>query len=262
MQGEVHIFEQPAQLHHAAAERLLDLGREAIKQRGAFHLVLSGGSTPAGLYQLIGEQHRQDLDWSRVHIYFGDERCVPADHEMSNYRMARELMLSRLPIPSVQVHAISGDLPPALAVGEYRDLLEHQPPRDDGPLPRFDLILLGMGDDGHIASLFPGSELLYRRKVLVDEVHLDHLDARQPGSRRITLTLPVLNHARHLMLLVSGASKAAMLERITREEGEDKAPHAPLPIQMLQPLGGMEWYLDRDAAAGLNSPHERDPLSH
>lgn len=230
----LHILPDQATLFQAVAERVLELGTQAITERGAFHLALAGGATPQGLYARLSSPALADrLDWSRVHLYFGDERSVPPDHRDSNYRMVRESLLDPLPSPP-QVHRITGEQTPEQAAAEYAALLRRQLPAEG-----FDLVLLGLGPDGHIASLFPGSDALHQQRQAVVADYVPKLD-----SWRITLTLPVLNRARHLLLLVSGAHKADVLRHVLRN-----ISHAnPLPVEMLRPRGSLEWFIDAPAA--------------
>lgn len=237
------IHANAAALFEAAAKRIAELGNEAIAQRGEFHLALAGGKTPRALYRCLGAPPmRQRLDWSRVHLWFGDERCVPPDHPDSNYGMAVE-MLERLPLESHQFHRMEGELEPQLAARRYRDALA-QLPRDADNIPIFDLILLGLGADGHIASLFPDTEALQVTQLTVIALHspLHH-------NWRLSLSLPVLNRARHLLLVASGDKKADILRHIFCAP---PAAARPLPVQLLNPApGALEWYLDREAARFL-----------
>jgi 6-phosphogluconolactonase len=230
----LHILPDPPALFRAAAERLLEIGAQAIAKRGAFHLALAGGATPQGLYALLTTPELAGrLDWAQVRLYFGDERSVAPEHSDSNYRMVRESLLDTLPT-APQVHRISGELPPEQAAADYAALLRTQLPQEG-----FDLVLLGLGPDGHIASLFPGSDALNQRKQPVVADYVPKLD-----SWRITLTLPTLNKTRHVILLVSGAHKADVLRHVLRNIG-----HAnPLPVEMLRPAGELEWFVDADAA--------------
>ncbi len=236
----VTVLPDQAALFQAGTERVLTIGNEAIAARGAFHLALAGGSTPRGLYALLADAELATrLDWSRVHIYFGDERCVPPDHADSNYRMARESLLDRLPVAPAAVNRIAGEIEPDQAAADYAALLKRQLPGAG-----FDLVLLGLGPDGHIASLFPESRALTQR-IPVTAVYVPKLTAW-----RVTVTFPVLNRARHLLLLVSGSQKADVMRHVLRA-----IKHAmPLPVQMLRPLGEMEWLLDADAARHLDRP--------
>ncbi|HEY0721743.1 MAG TPA: 6-phosphogluconolactonase [Gammaproteobacteria bacterium] len=235
----LHIHASAVTLFEAAAKRVIELGNEAIAQRGVFHLALAGGQTPRALYRCLGAPPmRQQLKWRGVQLWFGDERCVPPDHPDSNYRMAREELLERLPLEPGQFHRMEGELEPELAAQRYREALTHLP--QVGGLPIFDLILLGLGADGHIASLFPDTPARQREEFTVTPLH-----SSLHRYWRLTLTLPVLNRARHLLLLVSGEKKADIVRHIFA------APAAarPLPAQLLQPAAGaLEWYLDRDAA--------------
>lgn len=239
----LHIHDNAATLFEATARRIVELGNEAITQRGEFHLVLAGGETPRALYHCLGAPPlRPLLDWARVHLWFSDERCVPPDHADSNYRMAIEAMLNRLPVELDQFHRMEGELVPEIAAQRYSDAL-HAVPHAGNDMPIFDLILLGLGADGHIASLFPETSALEVHQVPVVALHATRLQ-----SWRLTLTLPVLNHARHLLLLVSGEKKADILRHIFRAPPEA----VPLPVQLLTPVeGALEWYIDRDAARYL-----------
>lgn len=229
---QLHILPDPDALYRAAAERLLELGNQALAERGAFHLALAGGTTPRGLYALLGSEAAR-LDWSRVHLYFGDERSVPPEHRASNYRMVREALLDRLSA-APQVHRIAGELAPQRAAADYAALLRRHLPADG-----FDLVLLGLGPDGHIASLFPDGAALHQRQQTVVADYVPKLD-----SWRITLTLPALNRARHVMLLVSGAHKADVLRHVLCNIADAN----PLPVEMLHPKGPLEWFIDAQAA--------------
>lgn len=237
----LHVFPDAAALAHAAAARIAVLANETIAARGAFYIALAGGGTPKQLYLTLGAKpYRAQIDWRRVHVFFGDERAVPPDHADSNYRMAADALLSRVPLPDEQVHRIPMELPSARdAARAYRQALDRVPKADDQPC--FDLILLGVGADGHIASLFPGT-------AAVDEdvapVVADFVPAL--GTWRVTLTFPVLNAARHLMILAAGAPKAPVVRAAT-----DAQRAKNLPVQRLSP-SALEWYVDR-AAAGIDS---------
>ncbi len=243
MSASLHIHDNAASLFEATAKRIVELGNEAIEQRGEFHIALSGGNTPRALYRCLSAPPlRQKLDWSRVHLWFSDERCVPPDHVDSNYRMAIEALLNRVPIDLSQFHRMEGELVPEVAAQRYGDALSQLPCDTDGT-PLFDLILLGLGADGHIASLFPDTSALEVTSLPVVALHATRLQ-----SWRLTLTFPVLNHARHLLLVVSGDKKADVLRHIF----STPATARPLPIQLLHPAeGALEWYIDRDAARYL-----------
>jgi len=233
----------------AGAAAFVTAARAAIAAHGRFVTALSGGSTPRALFQLLAtERFVSAVDWSRVHVCWGDERAVPPDAEASNYRMAREALLDHVPVPAAHVHRIRGEDPPSVAADTYERTLRTLfatpvgPPR---PLPgaRFDLVLLGMGDNGHTASLFPGLHAVREaeRWVVAESV-------AEVGMWRITLTPVVLNAAAEVVFLVAGADKAAMLHRVL--DGPVR-PDA-LPAQVVAPHDGrLRWLVDTDAAARL-----------
>ncbi len=230
-------------LSHAAAQRISALAAEAYAARGAFHIALSGGNTPRRLYETFATaEFRDSIDWSRVHIYFGDERCVPPEHPDSNYGMAASALLRHVPIPPQQVHRIAVTMATVRQdAWRYAQLIAAQVPRDTQGVPSFDLILLGMGPDGHTASLFPRSCILHAHR-LVAAVYLDQLH-----TWRISITYPLLNHARRLLFLVAGTDKADMLRHIHL----DPPGNNPVPIQRIAAQGAVEWLLDSAAAAHL-----------
>jgi 6-phosphogluconolactonase len=241
-----HVFRREQALHDASAERVVQLATEVLNARHGFYLALAGGNTPAGLYRALARpEFASRIDWGRVHIYFGDERCVPPQHGDSNYRMAREHLLDRVPLPAAQIHRIPGEKAAEDAANEYTRTVTDTVPMEHH-LPRFDLVLLGLGLDGHVASLFPGTDILHQRKAAA-AVYVEKLDAW-----RVSLTLPVINNARHVLLLVAGAKKADVVRHVLRG-----APGADLlPVQMLKPNGGLEWYMDAEAARYLGKEPE------
>jgi 6-phosphogluconolactonase len=238
MDAEVVVLPDPGALAHEAARRFVSLAREAAGSRGRFSVALSGGSTPGGLYRLLAEEpYRSQVPWDAVHLFWGDERCVPPDDPGSNYHLADESLLSRVPVPPENVHRVRGELEPASAARDY----EHQ--IQDffcGPHARFDLILLGLGEDGHTASLFPGSPALAETERLVAAATAVYQDR---PAQRVTFTLPILNSARQVLFLVAGSAKAAVVQAVL--EGADDR----LPARQVQPLaGGITWLLDAQAA--------------
>lgn len=231
-----------AALAHNAAQRFVAAAREAIAARGRFSAVLSGGSTPRDLYALLAQpEFARQVDWERVHLFWGDERAVPPDHPDSNYRMARE-QLGEPPIPANQVHRMPAEQAPEQAAFAYEQTLREF--RIEGEaLSVFDLVLLGLGEDGHTASLFPHSPALAETTRWVVAHYVEKL-----GAVRITLTAPVLNAAKHILFLVAGAEKAQTVRAVLRGQ------HRPddLPAQMIQPaVGRVVWLLDRAAASAL-----------
>lgn len=245
MLRNAHIFTDLEALSRAAAERWVSLCAQAIAARGAFHAALSGGATPRRLYEcLASKPFSSCIDWDKVHIYFSDERCVPRDHADSNYRMASEALLSHVPIPSSQIHAMDADLAYVRerAAAYARVLRAHAPRAVDGAV-QLDHMLLGMGSDGHIASLFPASGAALRDKRLAVAVY-----AQSQNAWRVSVTFPVIDQARHIQLLVAGERKAETLRQVSA------APYgaAILPVQMIKPAHEMEWFLDKAAAALLD----------
>ena len=227
----------PAALAARACEEVLKAAREALEARGVFHLALSGGSTPKLLYRALADSA---ADCSRWHVHFGDERCVPPDHADSNFRMANEAWLGRGQVPAAQVHRIRGELDPREAALDCeRELVASF----GGAEPRLDLALLGLGTDGHTASLFPGSSALAETTARVAATHVEKL-----GVQRITLTLPMLNESRAVLFLVAGADKVNALRELVH--GDGSAP--TLPAALVRPReGNVTWMVDGAAAAGL-----------
>jgi 6-phosphogluconolactonase len=228
----------------AAARNLVEVGRAAIAERGRFCVALSGGSTPRRLYDLLAEApHRTRLDWGRVEFFWGDERAVAPEHPDSNYGMAAASLLDKLGIEPERVHRIRGELPdPGQAAVAYQEELARVfAVAPDSPAPVFDLILLGMGREGHTASLFPYSPALSERRRWVVGYRVARL-----GKSRITLTPPVINRAAEVWLLVTGGEKAAVLREVLLGPREPER----LPVQIVAPEAGrLVWLLDRAAAA-------------
>lgn len=234
-----------------AAKRVAGIAEAAVAQAGRFTVALAGGATPRGLYaRLAAEPYGARLPWSETEVFWGDERCVPPDHPESNYRMAAETLLRHLPLRPGRIHRMRGEDPdPARAAAEYDALLRETFGVAPGVLPRFDLVLLGLGADGHIASLFPGSPALREVARLVVAVSVERLRAR-----RLTLTLPVLNAAAAILFLVSGEDKAEALRAAL-----EAAPGAePLPAQLVRPREGTVTWLVDPAAARLLERKEKD----
>ena len=240
MERDIRVSETPADLVQAAAKLFAETVQEAVKERGICHIALSGGSTPESLYRALADSPwKESIPWKSVRLFWGDERCVPPDHEDSNYRMATQAMIQHVPIPDSNVHRIAGEHDPADAAREYSacigELLGHN--------PVFDLILLGLGPDGHTASLFPGTGAVPVRDRIATEVFVPHLDAW-----RITLTRPVLNRARTVVFLVQGTSKADMVRRVVEEE-----PSEAYPASLVRPESGrLIWMVDREVTSRMN----------
>ncbi|MFN2309328.1 MAG: 6-phosphogluconolactonase [Gammaproteobacteria bacterium] len=240
----ITVHPSPERLAEAVAERWIALCQDALALRDSFHVALSGGSTPRQLYRRLARPDcAARIDWSRVRLYFGDERAVPPSHADSNYRMVQESLLAHIDIPAANVLPMSADPARIEAdAADYAARLRAQLPADAHGAPQFDLILLGLGSDGHTCSLFPHTAILAERARPVAAVHVTPLD-----SWRLSLTYPVLDAARQLVFLVAGADKAAMLQQICRPSGQ----LSPVPVQGIRPRGAVEWHLDPAAAAGL-----------
>jgi 6-phosphogluconolactonase len=234
----------PQELFEAAAEEVVRAANQAVAQRGRFTLALSGGSTPKNLYTLLATNARTSLPWDRTYFFWSDERHVPPSDPESNYRMAEEAMLSKVPVAASNVFRVPTENPDAAAAAEaYEQTLRKFFTVEAGQLPRFDLILLGMGPDGHTASLFPETAALRERSRLVVANWVEKLK-----TSRITFTLPLLNAARCVAFLVSGTDKASVLHEVL----EGNAPGEQYPAKLVRPADGkLIWFLDRAAASGL-----------
>ena len=243
---ELRRLTTPQDLFQAAAEEVLRAATHAVAERGRFTIALSGGSTPRNMYTLIAANAATTLPWDRMFFFFGDERHVPPDDPESNYRMANEALLSKVPVPPANVFRIPAENPDADAAAEmYEQTLRKFFALAPGEFPRFDLILLGIGPDGHTASLFPETAALQEKTRLVVANWVEKLN-----TSRITLTLPVLNHARCVAFLVSGIDKAAALHEVL----EGKAPAEKYPSKLVQPSEGkLIWFVDRAAASELST---------
>ena len=242
MDTDIVIVPDADALARAGAQRFVRLAQQASESRGRFTAALPGGTTPRGLYRLLAEEpYRSEVPWQQVHLFWGDERCVPPGDPGSNYHMAEEILLRRVPVPPENIHRIRGELAPDEAARAYaRDLEDFF----CGPHTRFDLMLLGLGSDGHTASLFPGSAALQEETRLVAAAEAHYED--RPASR-ITLTLPAINTSRHVLFLVAGSSKAEILRQVL------STPGGPLPAQQVQPRAGeLTWLVDEAAASELD----------
>lgn len=233
----MRIADTASELVQAVAEAIAHGVSDALCRQERFSLVLSGGNTPRALYRLLADAYQTRVDWRRVHLFWGDERYVPHDDPASNFRMARETLIDPLGIPPENVHPMPTNAP---SPDEAARLYEQELRAFFGQSTRFDLILLGMGADGHTASLFPGTPALkeHRRWVTVGEAPVE-------PRVRLTLTLPVLNAARVVYFLVTGADKAEMVRRILVER-------EPFPAALVSPKEGeLVWWLDKDAAGSI-----------
>lgn len=248
----VEIFPSSIEMTGAAAKLFVVRAGQAVSARGRFTAALSGGKTPMAFYSLLAKApFAAKIPWARVHLFWGDERCVPPDHRDSNYRQARELLIDHVPIPAANVHRMPGEIDPVEAAARYeQNLRAFFAPHGDG-FPALDIILLGLGRDGHTASLFPGTKAIRETARWV----LGHFVDAQKGWR-ITLTPPVINTARMVVFIVAGAEKASALRDVM------EGPFRPdiLPAQAIRPAGGdLLWMLDRDATVLLKETRNPEP---
>ena len=242
----IEILADAGRLASTAATLFTVQAEKAVAAHGRFTVALAGGTTPNALYERLATDYCDAVPWHAIHFFWGDERHVPPAHPDSNFRAAYEAMLSRVPVPEAHIHRIHAELPDAATAAlEYERTLRREFAVDEAALPVFDLVLLGLGPDGHTASLFPGSAALRQTERLVLAPWIE-----KAQSYRITLSLPVLNHALLVAFLVSGASKAEVVRAVL--EGPDQ-PDA-VPAQAVHPSGGrLLWLVDRAAAAQLRS---------
>lgn len=242
--GTLVVLDDPDSVARAAAEQIVARAERAVRERRDFSIALSGGATPKRLYALLADPsapYRSRIPWDRMQVFFGDERHVPPDDAQSNFRMARETLLDRAPIPAANVHRIQAERPADEAATLYESELRRAFGLDAVSVPRFDLVLLGMGEDGHTASLFPGTKGLEERRRLVVANWVPKFSAW-----RITLTLPVLNAARAVLFLAAGPDKAGPLGSVF----DPSSPADAYPCQLVRPAAGeLIWLVDRAAAA-------------
>jgi 6-phosphogluconolactonase len=225
------------------AEYVLKIGDDAIAERDRFNFVLTGGSSPKALYESFASTYKEQLDWTKVYFFFGDERYVAPEDSNYNGLMAKTSLLDQLDISEDHIFYVNTRLTPQEAAKDYKDrIFKHF----DGSSPSFDLILLGMGDEAHTASLFPGTEILKNTEATVESVYVDKL-----ATYRISFTAPLINRAQHVAFLVFGSSKAEAVKAVI--EPEDHNPDL-YPAQLIDPpAGNLTWFLDQDAAALLSN---------
>ena len=244
---ELQTFADAQTLVQTAANLFIELVQRAIAERHRFLVALSGGSTPKALYAaLTRPTTAQRLDWSKVQFFFGDERSVPPEHPDSNFGLAQAMLFTPLHIPSSSIHRIRGEDSPESAATHYETVLRSLTTTQDGPWPVLDLILLGMGDDGHTASLFPGTP------AVTESTRWVVPGCAPQGTRsRVTITLGVINHASVILFLVTGHNKATVVHRILEQRVGKPCPY---PAALVQPEHGrLLWYLDRAAASKLTT---------
>lgn len=249
----ITIAETPSDLAELAARLMADAAREAIAARGRFTIALAGGATPRATYaRLARAPWRDSVAWDRAWVFFGDERAVPPDHDESNYRMAREALLSAVPLPPEHVFRMRAEAADQEgAAAEYADAMLQVFGTPPAEAPRFDLVLLGLGIDGHTASLFPNSPALKETARWVVAVHA----TAAAIPRRLTMTLPVFNAARQVIFLSAGPEKAKVVRAALKAVGDATAGNGAIPAALVRPRAGdLTWLLDRAAAGLLDIP--------
>ncbi|MEO9022330.1 MAG: 6-phosphogluconolactonase [Ginsengibacter sp.] len=241
---KLHIFDNREIMSDQLAEWICVFIEDTLKEREFFYLVLSGGETPKLLYQkLVSATYKDRINWKKIHLFWGDERVVPFDDERNNAKMAFDILINHIDIPAGQVHIMHTDIEPNFAVDKYRTLLHTF---FDNTPQSFDLVLLGMGDDGHTLSLFPGSPIIKEHTHWVNSVYNE-----AQKMYRITLMPKIVNRASRVAFMVDGNKKATILQQVL--EGEYNP--VKLPSQIIQPKDGeLHWFLDKDAAKELHTP--------
>jgi 6-phosphogluconolactonase len=241
---QIIVLDTAEQLFVRAAEEIAHVAGEAICMHGEFNLCLTGGTTPARTYDLLATRFELSVDWKEVQFYWGDDRCVPPGDPASNYGMANRTILSKLKIKPEQIHRIRGEDQPEDAAREYEAELRRSLNLGDGELPRFDLMLLGLGDNCHMLSLFPGIPALHEQHRLVVPVEVE-----DKIRHRVTMTAPVMNNSARIMFLISGENKAAAVKRVL--EGRDGPER--VPAHLVEPKDGVViWMMDQGAASQLS----------
>ena len=240
---KISVFNSEEKLSKAAADFIVNLSDKAIAENGKFTIALSGGNTPSKLFELLATPaYNKLINWKQTFVFWGDERCVPANDERNNSFVAKKLLLNNVRIPAENIFAVPVKMQPAKAAHHYEQTLKIF---FKSPFPSFDLILLGMGDNGHTASLFPGTEILEETKALVKEVYVKELD-----MNRVSFTAPLINNAKNILFLVTGKNKASMLHKVL----EGKPNIKKYPAQMIKAAKGnkLYWYIDTTAAGKLS----------
>lgn len=216
---------------------------DLVKGTEIFHVALSGGSTPKVVFDVLASSFKDRIDWSKIHFYWGDERCVPPEDDQSNYKMTVEHLFSKIEVPRENIHRILGEAEPPREAFRYANLLEINLDRVNG-VPQLDLVILGMGDDGHTASIFPNEIDLWNASE-----HCEVATHPESGQKRITITGKVINIAKEVAFLVTGDSKAEKVREVIQKEGN----YAMYPASLVSPTSGnLSWFLDQAAAKGIS----------
>jgi 6-phosphogluconolactonase len=241
---ELHIYNDNNELSAAFATWLTEYIDSTLQKQDRFTIALSGGSTPQKLHALLAASpYKDQIDWNKLHVFWGDERFVPFEDDRNNAKMAFDTLLDHVPVPREQIHIMRTDIQPEASAEEYEKILNRYFPATIPPAKTFDLVLLGMGDDGHTLSLFPGTHVMHVEDKLVTSLFL-----KQQDMYRITLTAPVVNRSACVVFLVSGAGKATVLKEVI--EG-DYQPDL-YPSQVIKPVNDqLHWFVDKAAAANL-----------
>lgn len=241
MSINIQTYATPAALAEAAAQYIIELAKHYIQKNGRFTIALSGGSTPDRLFKLFSQSpYVEQMPWQNTYFFWGDERYVPLDDERNNAHQAIQLLFSKINIPAENIIRIQTNLPPKEAAEQYEQAIQHL--FGEAP-PQFDLILLGMGDNGHTASLFPHTQVLHEETRMVKEEYIEEVQ-----MYRVTMTAPLINLAHHIIFLVTGANKADMLKTVLQGEYEPDL----YPAQLIKPVDGeLIWMVDEAAAALL-----------
>ena len=239
LKPDIRVFNDQEKLFDSVAKAIVEEANINIKSGGIFSIALSGGNTPSALYTLLGDKYREQVQWESVHIFWGDERFVPKEHSKSNYQMAFKTLLSKVPIPKENIHRIQTEnRTPADSAKDYegqiKDFFKSR-------VVLFDLVLLGVGEDGHTASLFPNEPLLEKKGSWVESVTAPE---QYEISNRVTLTLNALNLSRKIFFIVSGKGKREIVKKVLQEYKTNKRTY---PSSRMNPVEELVWFLDEDA---------------
>lgn len=238
---DVRVFPDLHKASQSLAERLVEVARDVLAAKGRFALALSGGKTPRYLYTFLARECSSEVSWERVHLFWSDERCVSQESKDSNFAMAYKALISEVPLPSPNIHRIPAEInPPEKAAGNYERMIREFFKSEEEDSFLFDAMILGVGEDGHTASLFPGSSALVKKSHWVLAVSAPSSFSPQ---KRITLTLPLINLSRSIFFLVSGAKKRKVVREILRNPETARRLY---PAAMIHPLGSVAWYIDRE----------------
>lgn len=237
----INVFQNSEGLSRAAAELILDISNKSMEKKDKFSLVLSGGSTPKQTYKFLTQPHyRDNIKWDKTFLFWGDERFVPQDDPLNNYKMAKDIFIKKIPVPGKNVFPIPTKGKPSVCASEYENEIKKY---FDSGNTSFDLILLGLGENGHTASLFPNTDILREENKLIKEVYVNEIN-----MYRISMTAKLINNSKNILFLVFGEEKAEMVSKII--EGNSDPDN--LPAQLIKPSGGtIKWYLDKAAASKL-----------